>query len=313
MNSLGLSCSSNYTQQLSVLFAGFKEIIHQLQINIDRLGLIPALLLIDNLQQINRAGLIITLNRYPQLKRYLTQFIEHFQAGRCIGVHLERLMEQMNNCLGIDSIKKGLFTNQINSLLQKTKITSKNDDIKTKNNLSILISNLLNLAHQGQLNTYVDRISEDPLLSRDDQVEEENLQSLILFLQEQSSSDILPSRTVSEFLQYLRHFAQLGLLNEPIVRHLLLILHQFKDQNTITLEIFEQIFNPMKSINYLSIYPSIDLLELDQFLDEMILHGKRTLHSDLSNILPRGINPRSIMVHSRSIDRFNSHSIHWKL
>ena len=271
----------------SFCFLGLKEIIHQLQINIDRLGLIPALLLIDNLQQIIQAGLIITLNKYPQLKRYLTQFIDHLQAGRCIGVHLERLIEQMNNCIAIDSIKKGLFTNQMNSLLQKAKITSKNNDIKTKNNLSTLMSDLIHLAHQGQLNTYADRISEDPLLSMDDQIEEDNLQSLILFLQEQSSSDVLPSRTVSDFLQHLRLFAQLGILYEPTLRHLLTILHRFKDQDTITSETFQLIINQMKTVNYLSVYPSFDLMALDRFLDEMILRGKRTSRSPLPKILPR--------------------------
>lgn len=246
--------------------------------NIDRLGTIPTLLLIDHLQKINRIGLILTLNKYPQLKRYLTLFIKHVQTGRCIVVYLERLVEQMNNFIEINTIKKGLFTNQINSLLHKDKLMRTNDENLTKNNHQNLISILLHLAQQGQLDTYVNSISQETLPEIEPEIDEDHLQLLILFLQEQSSSGVLPSRTVSHFLQYIRHFAQLGILYEPNLLHLLTILHQYKDQDTITLPIFQSIFDQIKTINYLSVYSSFDLIEFDQFLDEMILHGKR-IHS----------------------------------
>jgi len=133
---------------------GIKEIIHQLHLNIDRLGIVTTLILIDNLQQIVHSDLLLTINKTPELKRYLIQFIEHIQTGRFIGVYLQRLIEQMNNCIQMNTIKKILFTNQLNSLFQKTKLISKNENIKLKNSYNELISILINLAYQGQLNTY---------------------------------------------------------------------------------------------------------------------------------------------------------------
>jgi hypothetical protein len=135
--------------------SGMKEIIHQLHINIDRLGVVTTLLLIDNLQQIIHTGLLLTLNKTPQFKRYLIQFIEHIQTGRCIGVYLQRLIEQMNNSVSLNTMKKGLVTNQLNSLLQKAKLTSKNEKKYEE-----LISILMNLAYQGQLNIYANVIGQ---------------------------------------------------------------------------------------------------------------------------------------------------------
>jgi hypothetical protein len=254
-------------KQIPINALGLKEIIHQLRINIHRLGLVTTLLLIDNLQQINQSGLLLTLNKHPSLKRYLIQLIEHLQTGRYIGVYLQRLVEQMNNSLQINTIKKGLFTNQINTLLQKTKLTSNNEKF---------ISVLINLADHGQLNTYLNTTSQPMSTYSDIQtdIDTNNLQSLLLLLQEQSS---LPSQYVNDFIQYLRHFAQLGILYEPKLFHILSILHKSKDQNKITIETFKLILNQMKTINYLYTYSHLNLIEFDQFLDELILNSKRKI------------------------------------
>ena len=145
---------SSYKRTRLYFSLGMKEIIHQLQINIDRLGAVTTLILIDNLQQIVHSGLLLTLNKTPQLKRYLMQFVEHIQTGRFIGIHLQRLSEQMNNSVQLNTVKKGLLTNLLNSLLQKTKLLS-------KNSYDQLISILMNLASKGQLNTYANVIEED--------------------------------------------------------------------------------------------------------------------------------------------------------
>jgi len=143
------------------LYSGMKEIIHQIHLNIDRLGVVPTLILIDNLQQLIHSGLLLTLNKTPQLKRYLIQFIEHIQTGRFIGVYLQRLIEQMNNSVQINTMKKVLLTNQLNSLLQKTKLISKNENTNIKNrSYEKLISILMNLAYQGKLNTYANVITQ---------------------------------------------------------------------------------------------------------------------------------------------------------
>jgi ribosomal protein L17 len=131
-----------------------KEIIHHLQLNIDRMGPVTTLILIDNLQQFLHSGLLLTLNKTPQLKRYLIQFMKHIQTGRFIGVHLQRLMEQMHNSVQMNALKKVLFTNQLNSLLQKTKFESKTKNTDLKNSYEKLITILMDLAYKGQLNTY---------------------------------------------------------------------------------------------------------------------------------------------------------------
>ena len=120
--------------------------------NIDRLGPITTLILIDHLQQFVRSGLLLNLNKRPQLKQYLIQFIEHIQTGRLIGLHLYRLVEQMNNSIKNNTIKKALFIKQLNILLKQ--IYKNNENKKLKNHSDELISILMNLAYQGQLNTY---------------------------------------------------------------------------------------------------------------------------------------------------------------
>ena len=114
-------------------YSGIKEIIHQLQLNISRLGPITTCILIDHIQQLVQSGLLLPLYKVPQIKRCLIQFVEHIQAGRFVGIHLQRLIEQIN------PTKKVSFTNQLNILLQNTKRT---------------ISLPMNLACQVQLNTY---------------------------------------------------------------------------------------------------------------------------------------------------------------
>ena len=134
-------------KQMPLNSLGMKEIVHQLDLNIDRLGVVSTLILIDNLQQIIQTGLLFNLNKLPEFKRYLIQFIEHLQTGRCISVYLQRLMEQMNNSLQMQTMKKVSFTNHLNSLLQKAKL-------KSRINYEQLVSHLTTLAYQGKLNTY---------------------------------------------------------------------------------------------------------------------------------------------------------------
>lgn len=231
--------------------SGIKEILHQLHLNISRLGLIPTLILIDNLQQLFQFGLLFILNKFPQLKEYLILFIEHIQTGRFIVVYLQRLLEQMNNILQINIRKKSLITNQLNFLLKKTKLISKDE--------------LINLAYQGRLNliTNSKNINEQNLLTV---IDEDNLQSLIIFLQ----STRLLSQSISDFIQYLRHFSQLGILYHPQLCSILTILHKYKDQNNISIEIFKKLFEKIQTIDYLSTYHHLNLIEFNQFLTEMI-------------------------------------------
>jgi len=110
-------------------------------------------------------------------------------------------------------------------------------------------------------------------------IDNNNLQSLLLFLHEQSSvaspPGPLPYQYVCDFIQYLRHFAQLGILYEPKLCYILTNLHKFKDQNNITLENFKTILEQIKSVNYVYAYNHLNLIEFEKFLNEMILDGKR--------------------------------------
>jgi hypothetical protein len=55
------------------------------------------------------------------------------------------------------------------------------------------------------------------------------------------------------------------------------ILHKSKDQNKITIETFKLILNQMKTINYLYTYSHLNLIEFDQFLDELIFNSKKKI------------------------------------
>ena len=266
---------------------GFQEIIHQLQMNIHRLGTVTTLLLIDHLQQINQSGLLLSRSKHSLLRRYFIQLIEHLQTGRYVGVYLQRVIEQMNTSLQMNSMKKGLCTNQINALLRKEKLISEKEK---------LVAFLMNLACHGRLNTYLNTNESDGDLPTD--IDTNNLQSLLLFLQEQSS---LPSQYVNDFIHYLRHFAQLGILDEPKVFH---ILHRAKDENKLTIPTLQFLFNQMKTINYLHTYPHLNLIEFDQFLHDLVLHSNK---NSLSQQMPplsilRSSHSWSSLVYPRSID-----------
>ncbi|CAF0798896.1 unnamed protein product [Rotaria sordida] len=268
---------------------GIKEIIHQLQLNIDRLGPTTTLILIDNLQQLVHSGLLLTLNKTPQLKRYLIQFIEHIQTGRFIGLYLQRLVEQMNQSIQTSPTKKVLFINQLNILLQKTKLISNNDNTILKNSHNELISILMNLAYKGQLNSYTNVVTQHVKIKEQNSlttiyqqtdINNNNLQSILNFLYEQSSStslsDRLPYQYVSYFTQYLRHFAQLGILYEPQILNILIDLYKAKDQNKINVETFKTILEHMKTIHYVYAYNHLNLIEFDKFLNDMIFDGHLT-------------------------------------
>jgi len=229
-------------KQIPLNLLGIKEILHQLYLNIDRLGIVSTLILIDNLQQLIHSGLLLTLNKTPQLKLYLIQFIEYIQTGRFIGIYLQRLIEQMNNSVQMNTIKKVLFTNkQILYLQTLTIIDTQND----------------------------------------------NLQSLILFLHEQSSiaspPGPLPYRYIYDFIQYLRHFSQLGILYEPKLFNILTNLHKFKDQNNITIQTFKTILDQIKTIDYIYTYNHLNLIEVNHFLNDMINEGTRKKNKYYSN------------------------------
>jgi len=80
---------------------------------------------------------------------------------------------------------------------------------------------------------------------------------------------------VCDFIHYLRHFAQLGILYEPKLYYILTKLHKAKDQNNITIETFKTILEQIKTVDYLYAYNHLNLIEFDQFLNDMIVNGKR--------------------------------------
>ncbi|CAF3379440.1 unnamed protein product [Rotaria socialis] len=248
-----------------------KEIIHQLQLNIDHLGPITTCILIDNVQQLVQSGLLLTLYKVPQVKRCLIQFVEYIQTGRFVGIHLQRLIEQIN------PMKKVSFTNQLNILLQNTKRTT------STYSSNELISLLMNLACKGQLNTYDHVLTKKHLsttIFEQIDLDDNSLQSIINFLYEQSSlaspMGHIPFEYVNNFIQYLRHFAQLGILYEPQVYNILTDLHKSKDQNHITLETFKTMLEHIKNVHYVYAYNHLNLMEFDNFLNDMISNGHLT-------------------------------------
>jgi hypothetical protein len=138
-----------------------REILHHLQMNIDRLGPVLTLMLIDCLQQWVHSGVLLTMHRTPSLKGYLMQLIEHIQSARCNGVFLERLVEQINSSLQLTSMKKMLFTNQLNTLLHRIKTNTSNEKVEAAAADDRAISLCMALAYQGQLVTYLHLINND--------------------------------------------------------------------------------------------------------------------------------------------------------
>ena len=236
------------TKQIPLNYLGIKEILHQLRVNVNRLGLIPTLILINNLQQINQTGAFLILYQLPELKRYLRQFIEHIQTGRCVGVYLQRLVDQMNHFLQIPIVKKVSFTNQLNSYLQQTQFKDE------------LITNLFNQAYQGKLNS---SSNESYICSFDN-----HLQMILVFLHQQ------PFR--NQFIQYLRHYAQLGILNESRLSSILTYLHRAKDEDQFPIDQMKIIFNQLKSVDYLYAYSHLNIDRLNQFFTEMLISSNLT-------------------------------------
>ncbi|UJR28057.1 hypothetical protein I4U23_009313 [Adineta vaga] len=149
----------------------------------------------------------------------------------------------------------------------------------------------MNSALKGQLNACVQNVIRDtdmvnPSLNKhlDTYDNNDDLQSLLAFLHEQSSAASppgpLPYHYVCDFIQYLRHFAQLGILYTPKIAYLLTDLHKAKDHDSITLITFKNKLEQMKTINYVYVYDHLNLVELYDFLNKMILDER-----DLRNIL----------------------------
>lgn len=129
--------------------------------NIDRLGPVLTLMLIDSLQQLVHSGVLLTMHRTSSLKEHLMQLIEHIQSARCNGVYLQRLMEQMTSSLQLTSMKKVLFTNQLNTLLDRLKTNTSNGKVEVAAADERGISTCMALAHQGQLVTCLHLINND--------------------------------------------------------------------------------------------------------------------------------------------------------
>ena len=105
----------------------------------------------------------------------------------------------------------------------------------------------------------------------------DSLQSLLVFLHDQSTSvsslsSVTPSQ-VCDFIQHLRHFAQLGLLYQPAVFHVLAELHRAKDRDYLTSEQLTHAREHLQSISYLKAYDHLNLIDLDHFLHSLVVHG----------------------------------------
>lgn len=77
-----------------------------------------------------------------------------------------------------------------------------------------------------------------------------------------------------DFIRYLRHFAQLGLLDQHLVFEILNELHRAKDRDHLNSEQLAHACERLQSINYVKAYDHLNLLDLDHFLYSLIVHGK---------------------------------------
>jgi hypothetical protein len=100
------------------------------------------------------------------------------------------------------------------------------------------------------------------------------LQSLLVFLHEQSASSCVSVSQVCDCIRYLRHFAQLGLLYQHPVLEILHELHRAKDRDHLNSEQLTHVCERLQSIDYVRAYDHLNLLDLDHFLNSLIVHGK---------------------------------------
>ena len=271
--------------------------MHQLTMNMNRIGVTTTLILIDSLQRLVHSGVLLTLHKTPALKRYLTQFTEHLQSGRFQGSYLQRVMEQMNASVEMPRVS---YANPLSALVQASKPRANNASPESRRIHQQCISRLLDLARRGLLqtitekevacqlretdasNSYQSRLSSSEIeMNISTAVETTNLQSLLLFLHEQSTvaspPGHLPHSRVSHFIQYLRHCAQLGILYQPSVLPILADLQKASNRNFITEDMFNAAFEQIQTINYTCVYDHLGLMEFDDFLSRLISEGKLML------------------------------------
>lgn len=236
-------------------------------------------MLIDNLQRLVRCGLLFNLHQNLPVKQALLQLIEHIQTNRLNGVFIQRLFEQINTSIGFTSVKKTPLINQLSSSLQKMKLKDKVERNIAKTNYDQYLAILLKFADQGKLHSCVDfdidtkQISPDHRSSFSYSFQDccNPLQSLLVFLQEQR----LTSNTYyHQFIEYLRHYAQLGLLDSSPLLYLFAEFHRMKDKDTFQLKFLIHFLEQMKSINYTQVYSHLNLVDLDRFLANLMLEGK---------------------------------------
>jgi hypothetical protein len=100
-------------------------------------------------------------------------------------------------------------------------------------------------------------------------VDNNHLQSLLVFLTEQSTCTSFRAH-LSEFIRYLRHFAQLGILYQPPILYILMELHKAKDLCRITLHQLIDVLERFHTINYVDVYHHLNIMNFDRFLQQMI-------------------------------------------
>ncbi|CAF0901018.1 unnamed protein product [Adineta ricciae] len=160
---------------------------------------------------------------------------------------------------------------------------------KTKENFDKLISASMNAALHGQLNTFVRTVLERSPREYVDMNDNNGLQSLLVFIHEQSSTGHLPNQYLCDFIQHLRHFAQLGILYTPEIDYILTDLHKAKDHDSITVRSIKTKLDQMKTVSYVYTYDHLDLAELNDFLNQMIVEENLT-HGQVWYVLDRLVN-----------------------
>ena len=276
-------------------------------------------MLIDNVQRLLHCGLMFTLHKVPSLRTALMQLIEHIQSTRLNGVYLQRLLEQINTTIGLITTKRTSLANQLNTLLQKMKSKDKAERNTLGANYHRCLVTLLKLADRAKLHTFVDRVVIDetvpsPLLKLDaERIIHDHrslfghsshdccnpLHSLLVFLGEQSTAS---ATDIDAFIQYLRHFAQLGLVDRPPFLYLLSQFHRFKDKDAFDSQFLLHVLEQMRNVNYTKVYSHLNLPDLDHFLRTLMRDGKSTAFiSGCSTLICRCTDAWSMLVPTRSI------------
>ena len=191
------------------------------------------------------------VGKTPNFRIHFEKLIQLVLSARFNSVDFQHFIELNISPSESSKVKRISLRKKLNEILRNVKSATDRDRI---------VGNLRNSAERGELETNL-KFSFD----------EDGLQSLIIFLTEQSC--LHSSIDLHAFLLYLRHFAQLAIIDQSPIVDVLNEFHIARDRNSFTIEQFRQAMKTFRNVDYLSVYDRLNFRDFDQFLKKIVAQG----------------------------------------